>query len=124
MIEFDYYPTAFLTEDPIDIIKAGKAADIPIMTGFTTDEGDIRALGNIIAKIKRPIYLRFLAYDIESLDELNQHFSTLAPLVFHFGETAAPKYLKDANNRIKDFYFDGKPIDESRKTELSNVSFI
>lgn len=34
---------AFLTEDPIDTIKSGKAAKIPFMTGFTSEDGALKS---------------------------------------------------------------------------------
>lgn len=36
---------AFLAEDPIDIIKSGKAANVPIITGLTTEDGAIKSAG-------------------------------------------------------------------------------
>lgn len=36
------FPEAFLSQDPIEIITSGKAADVPLLTGLTTEEGDIK----------------------------------------------------------------------------------
>lgn len=36
---------AFLTEEPIDIIKSGKSAQVPWVTGINTDDGAIRSAG-------------------------------------------------------------------------------
>lgn len=35
---------AFLTEDPINIIKSGKAADVPILTGLTSEDGGLASI--------------------------------------------------------------------------------
>lgn len=49
---------AFLTEHPADIIKAGKAAAVPWVTGINTEDGALRAAGenNILTLIIIPIF--------------------------------------------------------------------
>lgn len=37
---------AFLTEHPADIIKSGKSAQIPWVTGINTEDGALRAAGD------------------------------------------------------------------------------
>ncbi|KAF2902650.1 hypothetical protein ILUMI_03535 [Ignelater luminosus] len=36
---------AFLTEDPIDIIRSSKSAEIPFITGITTEDGALKSAG-------------------------------------------------------------------------------
>lgn len=38
---------AFLTEHPIEIVKSGKSAPIPLIVGITTEDGALRGAGNI-----------------------------------------------------------------------------
>lgn len=39
---------AFLTEHPTDIIKSGKASDVPWITGLNTEDGVLRAAGDLL----------------------------------------------------------------------------
>lgn len=40
---------AFIAEHPVDIIKAGKSAKVPFITGLNTDDGAIRSAGRYIS---------------------------------------------------------------------------
>lgn len=37
---------AFLVEDPEEIIKSGRSAQVPWITGINTEDGTLRAAGN------------------------------------------------------------------------------
>lgn len=37
---------AFITEHPLEIIKSGKAADVPFLTGITTEDGALKSAGS------------------------------------------------------------------------------
>lgn len=51
---------AFLSQDPLDIITSGKAADVPLLTGLTTDEGDMRTASSSKELLEVPNLLLFL----------------------------------------------------------------
>lgn len=38
---------AFLSQDPEDLIKSGKAAQVPWITGINTEDGTLRAAGTL-----------------------------------------------------------------------------
>ncbi|KAF2902649.1 hypothetical protein ILUMI_03534 [Ignelater luminosus] len=95
---------AFIVEDPIDTIKSGKSAQIPFITGVTTEEGAIRSAG--------------LSSDANLLEELNKNFDKLAPIIFMYEDN--PK-KDEVSKKIRNYYFGDKNIDDSTKGELTNL---
>lgn len=96
---------AFLAEDPIDIIKSGKAANVPIMTGLTTEDGAIKSA--------------LLYNDSNLIEELNKDFNRIAPILMQYGETAPDK--DHVSKQIREFYFGNRQIDVSTKDEVTNM---
>ncbi|KAF2902140.1 hypothetical protein ILUMI_04048 [Ignelater luminosus] len=95
---------AFLTEDPIDIIKSDKAAKVPFITGFTTEDGALKSA--------------HIYNNSKLVKEFNEDFEKLAPYLFVYHKTSANK---DVGKKIRDFYFGDKQIDESMKDEVTNM---
>ncbi|KAF2902653.1 hypothetical protein ILUMI_03538 [Ignelater luminosus] len=95
---------AFITEHPIDIIRSGKSAKVPFITGINTEDGAIRSAG--------------LYNNYSLIEELNRDFDRLAPMVFLYDNN--PK-KDEITKKIRKFYFGSKDIDNSTKTELTNL---
>ncbi|KAB0797797.1 hypothetical protein PPYR_08790 [Photinus pyralis] len=101
------HESAFLSADPIDIIVSGKSASVPFMTGITKDEGDFRTAQ--------------LFNDPKLLEEFNQHFNDRISLVLNYKEIATPKHQKAATNKIADFYFNKKKLNEKSRKAFSEA---
>lgn len=94
---------AFLVEKPETTAELGKAANVPIVLSFTTDDGFLRS-GHIFNN---------------SLDiEFNNKFDEIAPYSILYFEN---QNQQDINNKIRSFYFKNKTIDKTTITELTNV---
>ncbi|OXA59192.1 Esterase FE4 [Folsomia candida] len=76
---------AFITEEPLEIIKSGTFNKVPVMAGFCNDEGLLHSTVLWANQMK--------------LDEVNDWFSW-APKAFHYDAAR-----KDISQTLKDFYF-------------------
>ncbi|KAF2885851.1 hypothetical protein ILUMI_20324 [Ignelater luminosus] len=101
------HPDAFLSEDPIEIITSGKAADVPILTGLTTDEGDGK--------------IAMLYSDMNFVKELDANFSDIGAMYLAFADGVAHRYREAAAPKVKEFYLGDKPFDESTKSKVSQM---
>ncbi|KAF2892971.1 hypothetical protein ILUMI_13205 [Ignelater luminosus] len=89
---------AFLPAHPSKIIKSGKAAKIPFMTGITTEDGAMKSPG-------------FFAEDLEVLKDFNANFSFVAPYTFLYHDTSPdPEYV---TTKIKSYYFENQTLTNS-----------
>ncbi|KAF2902651.1 hypothetical protein ILUMI_03536 [Ignelater luminosus] len=95
---------AFITEDPIDIIKSGKSAEVPFITGLTTDDGAIKSAA--------------LYNDSALIEELNKDFNRLLPIILLYDNN--PK-KEEISQKIRKFYFGDREIDQSTKAELTDL---
>ncbi|KAF2901292.1 hypothetical protein ILUMI_04890, partial [Ignelater luminosus] len=96
---------AFLPEHPTEIIKSGKAAKVPLLTGITTQDGAFRS-SVIFAKPNL-------------VEELDANFSRIAPLTFLYDEIATDKDY--VTRKIKEFYFNNNTITNRSKMELTDA---
>uniref|UniRef100_A0A2A4JW69 Carboxylic ester hydrolase n=1 Tax=Heliothis virescens TaxID=7102 RepID=A0A2A4JW69_HELVI len=79
----------FLTEDPLEMIMAGKVKKIPFMSGYNTAEG-----------------LLLVADHQKKLNVLNKEPSYLVPR--DIATIVSKEKLEEFGQRIKDFYFGGR----------------
>ncbi|XP_031343227.1 esterase E4-like [Photinus pyralis] len=96
---------AFLTEEPAVIIRSRKSARVPLMTGFTTEDGAIKSSA--------------LFKDEKLIEELNSDFNRIAPLIFVYDQ--ATYNTTGLSEKIRKFYLGDRPIDESSKAPLTNA---
>uniref|UniRef100_A0A1Y1MMB3 Carboxylic ester hydrolase n=2 Tax=Photinus pyralis TaxID=7054 RepID=A0A1Y1MMB3_PHOPY len=104
VVERDH-PGAFLTEDPAVIVQSRKNVPVPLMIGLTTEDGALKSAT--------------LHKDQRLIEMLNKDFDVIAP--FLFGYDQATYNTSEVSERIRNFYFRGRKIDESNKAELTNV---
>lgn len=95
---------AFISEHPIDIIKSGKAANIPFMTGITTEEGAIKTS----SYFSNPSWI----------EDFDKEFNRVVPLSLQY-DTQVDKDNK--SRKLRKFYFGDKTIDNTTKDELTNL---
>ncbi|CAG9768327.1 unnamed protein product [Ceutorhynchus assimilis] len=96
---------AFLTEHPIDIVKAGKSAQIPLIVGITTEDGALRGAA--------------LLNNEDLLQELSDNFEKLLPISLMYDKTATD--VDRVTKKIINFYFDNEKIDVEKKREFINM---
>ncbi|KAF7269615.1 hypothetical protein GWI33_017341 [Rhynchophorus ferrugineus] len=96
---------AFLTQHPIDVVREGKSAPVPLIIGITSEDGALRGAG--------------IMNNNHLLEEINVHFERLAPISLMYDKTA--KNISKITKQIKKFYFDNNPIDWSKKQEVVNM---
>ena len=70
---------AFMPAEPIDLMKQGNFQHVPWIVGITDDEGAFK--------------ISSMFHDLKSLNELQDQFEKLGPLMlgFHDGQCEAPK---------------------------------
>jgi len=95
---------AFIPQHPVDIIKSGKAANIPFMTGITTDEGALKSSGYY----SNPSWI----------EDFNKDFNRVVPISLQYVTNA---HKDKISNKIREFYFGDSDIDHSTKTELTDM---
>ncbi|KAF2887968.1 hypothetical protein ILUMI_18205, partial [Ignelater luminosus] len=96
---------AFLTKDPIKLLKSGKFSQVPFITGFTTEDGSIKSSA--------------LYNDSNLIKELNDNFNALSPLLFQYNNSDGNKdYIGPT---IRKYYFGDKTIDDSTKSEATKM---
>ncbi|KAF2902141.1 hypothetical protein ILUMI_04049 [Ignelater luminosus] len=96
---------AFLSEHPMDTVKNGRAGNVTFMTGITTDEG---------AFVSPSLY-----NTPGLLEDFNEHFEKKAPLTMLYNEVAPDKNY--VTKRIRKFYFGEKAIDNTTRSEVTNM---
>lgn len=96
---------AFLSKDPIKLLKSGQFSQVPFITGFTTEDGAIKSSA--------------LYNDSNLIKELNNNFNVLSPHLFQYNNSDGSKdYLGPT---IRRYYFGDKKIDDSTKDEVTDV---
>nr|XP_003704957.1 PREDICTED: venom carboxylesterase-6-like [Megachile rotundata]XP_012144469.1 PREDICTED: venom carboxylesterase-6-like [Megachile rotundata] len=108
VIEPDH-PGAFLTEDPIISTQNGRLDDIPWMTGFTSQEGALKAPG---------LYGR---NNGELIKRLNDDFLNIAPVTLLYEDTCPKSHLRSMSSEIRKFYFGDEPIDNATKFQVIDM---
>ncbi|XP_032678420.1 venom carboxylesterase-6-like isoform X2 [Odontomachus brunneus] len=101
------HPGAFLTEDPIISTKHGRIADIPWMSGITSEEGSLR-----VPHIYR---------DSKTVKQLNDEFKTIIPISLLFDERCPKSMHDEITRKIRKFYFGDRAVDESTRHELIDL---
>ncbi|KAF5288891.1 hypothetical protein FQA39_LY03770 [Lamprigera yunnana] len=89
-------PGAFLTEHPSQIIRLGKSAKVPWMTGITTEDGTLRA-----AAVYGNPHL---------VNDLDKNFNKLAPITLIYKDDS-----DCLSNEIRKFYFEENKIDNTTR---------
>ncbi|KAF5288896.1 hypothetical protein FQA39_LY03775 [Lamprigera yunnana] len=106
--------SGFLDTDPVEMLQKKQAADVPLLTGITSDEGALEA--------------QLLLNNPKLLERLNTDFEESAPFIFHYGYNAIVKDKKPISQEVKNYYFRGYDINEGTKSELTklhtDVSFL
>ncbi|XP_030754509.1 venom carboxylesterase-6-like [Sitophilus oryzae] len=96
---------AFLTEHPVEAVKKGKSAPVPMIVGITKNDGALRAAG--------------LIRNDQLLEELNKEFDKIVPVSLIYEKTAHNVSL--ITKEIKKFYFKNEKIDWSKRNELVDM---
>lgn len=97
---------AFLTEHPADIIRSGRAPNIPFITGLNSEDGALRAAG--------------LYGNPHLVEELNDDFNRIAPISLEYDQTAMN--VDYCTEKIRKFYFGDNKIDNSSVAKVVDVS--
>lgn len=103
---------ALLTEDPLISVRQGRLADIPWMTGITSEEGTLKVAG---------IYGRD---QNEHVKKLNNDFHNVAPLSLFYEERydlRDTQFRDEMSTNIREFYFGNKDIDQSEETRFKVI---
>ncbi|KAM3964224.1 juvenile hormone esterase [Aphomia sociella] len=91
----------FLSEHPLDLVKKGQLADVPIIVGYTSGEG---------MEIAR------------QLPKLIPYFSSPGSVVPRELKLKWPAHkLLEADKKIRDYYFGGKNVSEEMMKEVVNL---
>ncbi|XP_072760700.1 carboxylic ester hydrolase isoform X2 [Anoplolepis gracilipes] len=103
---------AFLTEDPLISARQGHLADIPWMTGTTSEEGSLKVPG---------IYGRDQG---EHVKKLNSDFHNVAPLSLLYEvryDLRDTQFRDEICTNIRKFYFGNKDIDQSDESRFKVI---
>lgn len=115
---------AFLTEDPIDIIRAGKVAPVPWIIGINTEDGAIRAAGNSLAFYTMPLKYVFsikgIFGDPHFIGELDKQFNRLVPISLEYDKTS--NQIDYVTEEIRKFYFGNETITNRSAAKVVDVS--
>ncbi|KAI4500883.1 hypothetical protein M0802_004094 [Mischocyttarus mexicanus] len=103
------HQNAFITKDPAIMTKLQKMVDIPWMTGITSEEGSLRVPS---------LYARSNG---ELIKKMNDEFSHVAPLTLLHGETCPAHVHDKISLAIREFYFQGNPIDNSTRMRVVDM---
>ncbi|KAF2903952.1 hypothetical protein ILUMI_02214 [Ignelater luminosus] len=105
VIEPDFGQERFLVESPFTSVQCGRIADVPVMTGITSDE------------------LIFLAQPVVAndtwLEVLNRDWNKIAPIAFYYDPDAPNVNEKSAE--LKNFYFNGQPVNSGSLVPLGEI---
>ncbi|KAK4880605.1 hypothetical protein RN001_008751 [Aquatica leii] len=98
---------AFITQHPLEIIKQGKMANVPFMTGVTSDDGAMKSAA---------IY-----NDSSLVERLNNNFNKYLPMVLNYDHLYINQSTDKYTNTIKKFYLNDKGFDNSAKSALTDM---
>ncbi|KAK9508185.1 hypothetical protein O3M35_007905 [Rhynocoris fuscipes] len=85
---------AFISRPPVDIIKSGSINEVPWLVTMTSSEGLYPAAD--------------IAGDPKLMNELEQNWNRLLPLLLDYNSTIDKEKLNDVSERIKQEYFYGE----------------
>jgi len=94
---------AVVPDTPQKLIAQGKGSHIPLLTGFNSLNGLNLAVANILTTPKR-------------LNQLDQDWNKLAPLIFHYSQTAVNP--SNVSEQVREYYFGKGKITEENKEKL------
>lgn len=94
----------FIDEKPIDIVRQGKAQDLPWITGVVTEEGLYP-------------FADFMANET-LVEEFNLRYLELAPYVFDFNYTVERDQHQIVAQKIKEYYVGKKPFSRNTFKEM------
>ncbi|KAF2899652.1 hypothetical protein ILUMI_06512 [Ignelater luminosus] len=94
---------AFLTEHPADIIKSGKAANVPFLVGFNSEDGTFQSA---------PIY-----GSPRLLNDFSNYFEQTAPIALRYRDTAPDKEF--ITKKIREFYLNNGEINNYTKPHVT-----
>lgn len=96
----------FLPDHPYELLRSGKVQDLPWLTSLVKHEG------------LYPI-IDFMSDEI--LLELEMRWNELLPYILHYSQTVPVTGQADVSQKIKDFYFHGKPLSMSTFENLVEI---
>ncbi|KAK5647002.1 hypothetical protein RI129_005466 [Pyrocoelia pectoralis] len=92
-------PGAFLSQHPTDIIRSGKSAPVPWITGLNTEDGALRAPG---------IYA-----NPHLVKQLDTNFNKIVPISLFYKNTCTNSdYI---SKKLREFYIGDKKVDKSSR---------
>ncbi|KAF2902811.1 hypothetical protein ILUMI_03376 [Ignelater luminosus] len=97
---------AFLTQHPAGIIKSGKAANVPLLIGLTTQEG----------ALKSAAYYN----NSQLINDIDQDFNRAISLSLGYNNNNEVD-KKRISRQLRHYYFGNKKIDNSTKDKLTNM---
>ncbi|KAK4880603.1 hypothetical protein RN001_008749 [Aquatica leii] len=101
------HENAFITQHPLEIIKKGKMANVPFMTGVTRDDGAMKSAA---------IY-----NDSSLVERLNNNFNKYLPMVLDYDQLYINQSTDKYTNAIKKFYLNDKDLYNSAKSGLTDM---
>nr|QCC89016.1 carboxylesterase 1 [Meteorus pulchricornis]QCC89028.1 carboxylesterase 13 [Meteorus pulchricornis] len=100
-VEADFGQEIFLPADPWELIKSGPIADVPIMAGVTADDSGL-----------------FTGMVIPMSSQFADHFELFIPPDLNMTNA---EHIKMVADMLKDFYYQGKPVDTDATEELTKL---
>ncbi|KAF5307863.1 hypothetical protein FQR65_LT06595 [Abscondita terminalis] len=97
----------FLPQHPIEIIEQGKMANVPFMTGITTDDGAMKSAA---------IYNQS-----DLVQRLNSDFNQYLPMLLNYDNLYVNESADKFSEAIKDFYLKDKDLYNSPKSVLTDM---
>lgn len=101
---------AFINDLPLNIVKSGNISDIPWMTGITSHEGAIM-VAPLLHGFGERSYVK----------QLNDNWLELGPVNLLLDQFFSDNVPAGVVEKIREFYFGDKTIDESSKWALIDV---
>ncbi|KAF5307861.1 hypothetical protein FQR65_LT06593 [Abscondita terminalis] len=96
---------AFLTDEPANIIKLNNVAKVPMIIGFTSEDGAFKTA--------------YLFKQSKLINELNRNFNRIAPFLLVYHESTS--HQDEISEKVQQLYFGDRKIDQDSKTAFTDM---
>lgn len=108
VIEPKQTPGAFLTEQPEEVYKQNKAAKVPWIAGYNSDEGGVN--------------IAVLFLNNKTVPQLNTEWETYGPIFLDM-KKSGENYVETVQ-KVRDYYLEGKEISFENRQSAIDVRLI
>ena len=98
----------FLPDTPSSLVKQNNYNKVPIIAGINGDEGLV-------------IHSVAIMSNEVLVNDLNENWNTIAPITFMYENLFSNEDLNSVSEKVKTFYFDGKPVSQLTFQNLTNL---